>query len=322
MTGDGVNDALALKDADIGVAMGTGAAATRAVAQLVLLDDQFSAMPGVVAEGRRVIANVERVANLFLTKNVTSFVLALLVAIVGWPFPFLPRHLTLVSDVAIGIPGFFLALGPNNSRFESGFVRRVMFFAVPVGTLAAGAVMVAYGLARAQSVAPDKARTAATIVFTITSLWVLQVQARPLNLWKQVLVGSMAGLASLAFVTPFGRSFFDLFLPQPQVVLQALALGGAGAVAVEMWVRTAARLQARRRGGRPGDPQAGMPALTPGRRTARSEVRARPSSSSLNASRATRRRATWALSSSLISTSVARMSPVANRSSAASTAPM
>jgi cation-transporting ATPase E len=202
-----------------------------------------------------VIANVERVANLFLTKNMTSFLLALMVAIAGWPFPFLPRHLTLVSDVAIGIPGFFLALGPSNTRFESGFVRRVMFFAIPVGSLSAVAVMVAYAIARAQNAPGDKARTAATIVFTMVSLWVLVVQARPLNLWKQVLVGSMAGLASIAFVTPFGRTFFDLFLPKPEVVVVALALGGAGVVAVEMWVRIAGHLAARR-----SRPKAGAPA--------------------------------------------------------------
>src|SRR4029078_3106522 len=110
MTGDGVNDALALKDADLGIAMGSGAAATRAVAQIVLLDGQFAALPGVVAEGRRGIANVERVANLFLTNTVYALLPAIAVGILRWPSPFLPRHLTIVSSLTIGVHALFLAL--------------------------------------------------------------------------------------------------------------------------------------------------------------------------------------------------------------------
>ncbi len=250
MTGDGVNDALALKDADIGIAMGGGAPATRAVAQLVLLDSEFSVLPGVVAEGRRVIANIERVANLFLTKNVSSLLLSLSVAAARWPFPFLPRHLTLVNAVAIGIPGFFLALGPNTTRFQPGFVRRVLSFAVPAGTIMAVAVMVAYGLARAESVVPNRARTAATMVYLVSSLWVLVMQARPLRTWKLALVASMAGLAALAFLVPAGRTFFDLRLPPPAVVLQSLALGGGACVAMEVVTRLAGQLRLRRLGAR------------------------------------------------------------------------
>ena len=126
MTGDGVNDALALKDADIGVAMGNGAPATRAVAQIVLLDGSFATLPGVVAEGRRVIANIERVANLFVTKTVYAMLLAIAVGFARWPYPFLPRHLTIVSTLTIGIPAFFLALAPNTRRYEPGFVQRVL----------------------------------------------------------------------------------------------------------------------------------------------------------------------------------------------------
>ena len=249
MTGDGVNDALALKDADIGVAMGSGAPATRAVAQLVLLDSEFSVMPGVVGEGRRVIANIERVANLFLTKNVSSLVLSLSVAVARWPFPFLPRHLTLVSTLAIGIPGFFLALGPDSRRFEPGFVKRVLRFAIPAGTIAAVAVMIGYGLARAQDTPPDQARTAATIIFTIVSLWVLVIQSRPFRPWKVVLVGSMAGLSFLAFALPVGRSFYDLHLPSATVVLQSVLLGAGAALVVEVTTRVAARIRMHRASG-------------------------------------------------------------------------
>ena len=135
MTGDGVNDALAIKDADIGVAMNNGAQATKAVAQIVLLDGKFSHLPSVLAEGRRVINNVERVSNLFLAKNVMSLIAIVTAAAFSLPFPFLPRHLTLVSAVTIGIPAFFLALGPNKRRYVPGFLRRVLRFALPAGAI-------------------------------------------------------------------------------------------------------------------------------------------------------------------------------------------
>ena len=241
MTGDGVNDALALKDADIGVAMGSGTAATRGVAQLVLLDSQFSVLPGVVAEGRRVIANVERVANLFLTKNVTSLLLSLSVAVAGWPFPFLPRHLTLISTLVIGVPGFFLALGPNDQRFTPGFVRRVLVFAIPSGAMVTAAVMLAYGLARTAHNTPPQAKTAATIVMMGASLWVLVIQARPLRPWKMVLVGAMAGLGLLAFAVPGGRHFYDLHLPSSPIVVEAAAICVAAATALELVCRFTSR---------------------------------------------------------------------------------
>ncbi|HEY6635928.1 MAG TPA: HAD-IC family P-type ATPase, partial [Acidimicrobiia bacterium] len=137
MTGDGVNDVLALKEADLGIAMGSGSAATRAVGRLVLLDNAFDRLPGVVAEGRRVIANIERVANLFLTKTVYVTVLSIAVGVLQMPFPFYPRHLTLISSLTIGIPAFFLALAPNTTIARPGFVKRVLEFAVPAGVVAA-----------------------------------------------------------------------------------------------------------------------------------------------------------------------------------------
>ncbi|HMF05238.1 MAG TPA: HAD-IC family P-type ATPase, partial [Acidimicrobiia bacterium] len=164
MTGDGVNDALALKLADIGVAMGSGAPATRAVAQLVLLDGKFSTMPGVVAEGRRVTANIERVANLFVTKTVWATLLAIAVSLAFWPYPFLPRHLTIIDTLTIGIPAFFLALAPNTRRYVPGFVDRVLRFTIPAGTVAAVAAFAAFAVARFDDLPLTQQRTAATIV--------------------------------------------------------------------------------------------------------------------------------------------------------------
>ncbi|MGV0797889.1 cation-translocating P-type ATPase, partial [Mycolicibacterium elephantis] len=143
MTGDGVNDVLALKDADIGVAMGSGSSATRAVAQIVLLDNKFATLPYVVGEGRRVIGNIERVSNLFLTKTVYSVLLASLVGLAGLAsrffgsdpllYPFQPIHVTIAAWFTIGIPAFILSLAPNNERAQPGFVRRVMTAALPSG---------------------------------------------------------------------------------------------------------------------------------------------------------------------------------------------
>jgi len=148
MTGDGVNDVLALKDADIGVSMGSGSEATRAVAQIVLLDNSFATLPSVVAEGRRVIGNITRVATLFLTKTVYSVLLALLVVCWQVPYPFLPRHLTLLSTLTIGVPAFFLALAPNKERARPHFVRRVMRYSTPAGLICGAAAFLTYLVAR------------------------------------------------------------------------------------------------------------------------------------------------------------------------------
>ena len=202
MTGDGVNDALALKDADIGIAMGNGAPATRAVAQLVLLDSRFATMPGVVAEGRRVIANIERVANLFVTKTVYAMLLAIAVGVARWPYPFLPRHLTIVSSLTIGIPAFFLALSPNSRRYVPGFIHRVLKFAIPCGFVAAAATFGAYAAARQiGGVTLDEARTTATLVLLAVGLWILNILARPITPFRGALFGAMVGAVVVILVS-------------------------------------------------------------------------------------------------------------------------
>ena len=224
MTGDGVNDVLALKDADLGIAMGGGSAATRAVAELVLLDGRFATLPSVMAEGRRVIANIERVAKVFVTKTVYATVLALAVGLAGLAFPFLPRHLTLISSLTIGIPGFFLALEPCSQRARPGFVRRTLAFAVPAGLTAAAGTLVAYQIADVANVPQAEARTAAALALAGLGLVVLALAARPLSTPRRLLVAAMAGGFVVVLLVPFLRRFFALDLPPLPVALAAVAL--------------------------------------------------------------------------------------------------
>jgi cation-transporting ATPase E len=244
MTGDGVNDALALKDADIGIAMGNGAPATRSVAQLVLLDGRFATLPGVVAEGRRVIANVERVANLFVTKTVYAMLLAIAVGVARWQYPFLPRHLTIVSSLTIGIPGFFLALAPNIRRYEPGFVRRVLRLAVPCGFIAAAATFGSYAFARSvQGVGLTQARTTATLVLLVVGLWILAILARPITPFRAVLVASMAGVLGLILAVPSARVFYALELPGREAVAGGALIAAAAVAVLEMgWTIVQRRL--------------------------------------------------------------------------------
>jgi cation-transporting ATPase E len=228
MTGDGVNDALALKDADIGVAMGSGSDATRAVAQIVLLDSSFDALPSVVAEGRRVLGNIERTSGLYLNKTVYAMLISLAIGVVGFVFPFLPRHLTLIGALTIGIPSFFLALAPNTERFRPGFVERVLRFAVPTGTLAAIATLLAYSLARDEpGVTLLEAQTTAVMVLTWIGLLVLTILSAPLTRARVALIWSMAGLFVLTLALPLTRTFFALD-PPPLIVW----LAGFGIAAI------------------------------------------------------------------------------------------
>jgi cation-transporting ATPase E len=263
MTGDGVNDALAIKDADIGVAMNNGAQATKAVAQLVLLDGRFSHLPSVLAEGRRVINNVERVANLFVAKNVMSLIAIVTAAAFALPFPFLPRHLTLVSAVTIGIPAFFLALGPNRRRYHRGFLRRILRFAVPAGAVCGVVVIASYLLAHlvfetptagqcagaSQGTVPQAAAqqcwqpsTAATISLLVAAFWILIVLARPFRPWKAGLVGGCIVIAVGAFTFPIAQQFFQFSAPAAMVWL-SLAVGAVGALAIELIYRLQPEMQ-------------------------------------------------------------------------------
>ena len=222
--------------------MGNGSAATRAVAQLVLLDGRFSHLPEVVAEGRRVVANIERAANLFLVKNIYALVLALMVAFTGVAYPLAPIQLSLISAVTIGIPGLALALGPNRRRYVPGFLRRVLRFAVPTGVVTGVSAYVGFTATRILGGGTNVAaeRTTATLVVLMVSLWTLLVLARPLTRWKVLLVLTMAvAAAAAAAVPPVARGLFLLELTPLRVAI-ALAVGAAGACLVEISHRAVA----------------------------------------------------------------------------------
>ncbi|MFF5448146.1 HAD-IC family P-type ATPase [Streptomyces sp. NPDC012888] len=240
MTGDGVNDVLALKDADIGVSMGSGSEATRAVAQIVLLDNSFATLPSVVAEGRRVIGNITRVATLFLTKTVYSVLLAILVVCSQVEYPFLPRHLTLLSTLTIGVPAFFLALAPNKERAKPHFVKRVMRYAVPGGAVAAVATFVTYLVARSHYSGPgalEAETSAATLTLFLTSMWVLAIIARPYTWWRVALVGAMGLGFLLVLVIPWLQDFFQLKLVGTTMPWTAVAIAAAAAALIEFTFR-------------------------------------------------------------------------------------
>ncbi|MFT2816705.1 HAD-IC family P-type ATPase [Leifsonia sp. A12D58] len=230
MTGDGVNDALAIKEADIGIAMNSAADATKAVARLVLLDGQFSHLPAVVAEGRQVIANIERVSMLFLTKTAYATLLAVVFGLLVLPFPFLPRQLSVTDGLTIGIPAFFLALLPNARRYEPGFLRRSLTFAIPAGIVVTIALTAVAVISVQAGISTVELRTGSTLLLTIIGLWILVVLSRPFSLLKVVIIVAMVIGLVLVFAVPIVADFLqlvELSTPMQYLVLivAAIAIG-------------------------------------------------------------------------------------------------
>jgi cation-transporting ATPase E len=236
MVGDGVNDVPALKAARLAIAQGSGAQMARSVADLVLVRGDFSAVPAMVGEGRKVFRNLQRVTKLFVAKSVFAAVLILSVGLTPLAYPLLPRHLTLAALVTVGLPAFFLALAPSGGSYRSeGFLRDVASFAVPAGSAAALGVLASYLFALNVIDLPlIEARTVATTVIVVVGLYlVLALEAS-----GRVRGAAVAGLCLallvvyvLVLLTPGLRDFFELAGLGPLIVIlsavgAALAIGG------------------------------------------------------------------------------------------------
>ena len=242
MTGDGINDALALKQADLGIAMGAGASITRSVSRIVLLDDKFSRLPGVVAEGRRVTANVERVSRLFLTKTIYALLLSIAAGVLLWIYPFLPRQLAPVDGLTIGLPAFALALAPNLSRYQPGFLRRTLAYAVPAGATIAG-VLIAVGIGgrTMEGVSVAQLQMASWVGLSVTAIWVLGSACRPFSAWRFILLVSMVtSLALCGLLQPI-RQFLGFDFPPVPLLMTALVAATLGCVLMAISQKFVAR---------------------------------------------------------------------------------
>ena len=229
MTGDGVNDVLALKEANCSIAMASGAQAASQVAQLVLLKSDFAAMPAIVGEGRRVINNIQRAASLFLVKNILSMGLALICLISGQSYPFIPFHLTLLSALTIGAPAFFLAMEPNYERVSGSFLKTVLKRALPGGLANLFMVLLAQLVMSAMQIPAAQISTACTGIVAAVGLLVLDRTCRPYDAFRRILWLAMA--TALVFCFTVLSGFFDLVYGSLESILLTVLLVAAAPAA-------------------------------------------------------------------------------------------
>lgn len=222
MTGDGVNDVLALKDADCGIAMASGSQAASQVSQIVLLDSQFSAMPGIVAEGRRVINNIQRAASLFLVKNIFSFALTLLLLFIKMPFPMQAIQLSLISALTIGVPAFFLALEPNYARVEGKFMRNVIRRAMPGGLTNLILVLLAGLFTNLLELPQESLNTISVWIVATVGFVTLYYVCKPFTKLRIVVFAAM--LAAMLIALFFLTGFFELAALDSKSVLVLILL--------------------------------------------------------------------------------------------------
>jgi len=245
MIGDGVNDVPALKQARLAVAMGSGTQVTKGVADVVLLKDEFARLPEAVAEGRRIARNIHRLGRLYLTKSVYAAALILLVAVPGFAFPFLPRHLTLAAFLTIGIPSFVLALAPSDGPLYRGrLLRALAAFAVPAGLATAlGSILCFFLVDTVFGGSLEAGRTAATTTLIVLGLaFVLLLERGPgrehiaIQSYMLAMVAGLGALFALILAAAPVRDFFEMSLLNATQWFLALLCSAVGlTIASLLW---------------------------------------------------------------------------------------
>ena len=235
MTGDGINDALALKHASLGIAMGNAAPATKAVSRLVLLDGKFSSLPAALEQGRQVITNIEMVANLFLTKTGFAILLGVLFSIFGLTFPFLPRQYSTADFLIVGASSFALTLLPNSRRYVPGFLRRVLNYTVPNSIIVVAMLLAVTFTARGMGVEDIRQiQTASFITLVMMGLWNLAAVARPFNRARILLFGALLAVFFAALFVPVLVEYHQFVTVLPHLLWTALGAGALGAALIEV----------------------------------------------------------------------------------------
>ncbi len=224
MTGDGVNDVLALKESDCGIAMNSLSDAARNVSELVLLDSNFEAMPKIVKEGRQSINNIERSATLFLSKTIYASLLAILFLFINYSYPFWPIQMTLINSLTIGIPAFILALEKNNERVKGKFLINVISKSIPSGITTVINILLLVFLSNIFNISEGQISTCAVIITGYTAILLIYRISKPLNLLRKALLFSLIFIFSLALITPIGREVFYLEFLSPNSLLILLPL--------------------------------------------------------------------------------------------------
>ncbi|MBR2836866.1 HAD-IC family P-type ATPase [Candidatus Saccharibacteria bacterium] len=247
MTGDGVNDILAMKEADCSLAIGAGSDAARRAAKFVLLNSGFEAVPSIIDEGRQSINNLERSTALFLTKTVYASILAVVFVILPFSYPFSPIEMSLLNFACIGLPGLILALEKNTARIKDRFLSNILEYSIPIGFTVSAAMLALSIISHFNHFSRFELTTTSLFITFAIDLILIYWISRPLNLLRTILIFTIVGIMAAAFFIPFAREFFEFtFLTQNGIIIM-VAIIAVSVLAFNLMRFFAAKLSARLR---------------------------------------------------------------------------